>query len=51
MNFNGLVITDASHMVGMSATSKRCDAVPGAIIAGCDMFLFLMILLKIWHMS
>ena len=40
MNFNGLVITDASHMVGMSATSKRCDAVPGAIIAGCDMFLF-----------
>ena len=40
MGFNGVVITDASHMVGMSATSKRCDAVPGAIIAGCDMFLF-----------
>ncbi len=40
MGFNGLVITDASHMVGMSATSRRCDAVPGAIIAGCDMFLF-----------
>lgn len=40
MGFNGLVITDASHMVGIAATSKRCDAVPGAIIAGCDMFLF-----------
>lgn len=40
MGFNGVIITDASHMVGMSATSKRCDAVPGAIIAGCDMFLF-----------
>lgn len=40
MGFNGVVITDASHMVGMTAMSKRCDAVPGAIIAGCDMFLF-----------
>lgn len=40
MGFNGLIITDASHMVGMSATSKRSEAVPGAIIAGCDMFLF-----------
>ncbi len=40
MGFNGLVITDASHMVGLSATSKRKDSVPGAIIAGCDMFLF-----------
>ncbi len=40
MGFNGIIITDASHMVGMSATSRRCDAVPGAIAAGCDMFLF-----------
>ena len=40
MGFNGLVLTDASHMVGMTAMSKRCDAVPGAIAAGCDMFLF-----------
>lgn len=40
MGFNGVVITDASHMVGMSAVSKRSEAVPGAIIAGCDMFLF-----------
>ncbi len=40
LGFNGLAITDASHMIGMSAMSKRCDAVPGAFIAGCDMFLF-----------
>ena len=40
MGFNGLIITDASHMIGMAATSKRSDAVPGAIAAGCDMFLF-----------
>lgn len=40
MGFNGVVITDASHMVGMTAMSKRSEAVPGAIIAGCDMFLF-----------
>lgn len=40
MGFNGVIITDASHMVGMTATSRRQDAVPDAIIAGCDMFLF-----------
>jgi beta-glucosidase-like glycosyl hydrolase len=40
LGFNGVVITDASHMVGMSAMAKREDAVPGAIAAGCDMFLF-----------
>lgn len=40
MGFNGLVITDASHMIGMTAMVKREDAVPGAIAAGCDMFLF-----------
>lgn len=40
MGFNGVIITDASHMVGMTARVKRSQAVPGAIIAGCDMFLF-----------
>lgn len=38
--FNGLVITDASHMLGMTAAMRREDYVPGAIAAGCDMFLF-----------
>ena len=40
MGFNGVVITDASHMVGFTATAKRSDAIPGAIAAGCDMILF-----------
>ena len=40
MGFNGLVITDASHMVGFTATAKRSEALPAAIAAGCDMILF-----------
>ena len=40
LDFNGLVITDASHMLGMSSAMPREDYVPGAIAAGCDMFLF-----------
>lgn len=40
MGFNGVVITDASHMIGIAAAAKRSEYVPGAIIAGCDMFLF-----------
>jgi beta-glucosidase-like glycosyl hydrolase len=40
MKFNGIIITDASHMIGFSAMKKREDAVPKAIAAGCDMFLF-----------
>lgn len=40
LGFNGLVVTDASHMIGMAAAMKRRDYVPGAIAAGCDMFLF-----------
>ena len=40
MGFNGVVITDASHMVGFTATAKRSDAIPSAIAAGCDMILF-----------
>ncbi len=40
LDFNGMVITDASHMLGMTAAMRREDYVPGAIAAGCDMFLF-----------
>ena len=40
MKFNGLVVTDASHMLGMTASMRREDYVPLAIAAGCDMFLF-----------
>jgi beta-N-acetylhexosaminidase len=40
LGFNGLVLTDASHMIGLAAAMKRKDYVPLAIAAGCDMFLF-----------
>lgn len=40
LEFNGLVITDASHMLGMTAAMRREEYVPQAIAAGCDMFLF-----------
>ena len=40
LGFNGMVITDASHMLGMTASMRREDYVPKAVAAGCDMFLF-----------
>ncbi|WP_253701377.1 glycoside hydrolase family 3 protein [Bacillus sp. FJAT-29814] len=40
LGFNGLVLTDATHMLGMTAAMRREDYVPQAIAAGCDMFLF-----------
>ncbi|MCI8441522.1 MAG: glycosyl hydrolase [Provencibacterium sp.] len=40
LHFNGLVVTDASHMIGMFAAMPRSRQVPQAIAAGCDMFLF-----------
>ena len=40
LGFNGLIVSDASHMVGLTGRAKRRDLVPGAIMAGIDMFLF-----------
>ncbi|WP_024819352.1 gluconokinase, GntK/IdnK-type [Arthrobacter sp. 31Y] len=40
LGFNGLVLTDASLMVGLTQAMKRRDLVPATIAAGCDMFLF-----------
>ncbi len=40
LGFNGMVVTDASHMVGMTDRMKRSDMLPRSINAGCDMFLF-----------
>ena len=40
MRFNGLVVTDASHMVAMTSAMKRSDMLPTAIAAGSDLFLF-----------
>ncbi|MDO4321313.1 MAG: glycoside hydrolase family 3 N-terminal domain-containing protein [Lachnospiraceae bacterium] len=40
LGFNGMVVTDASHMVAMTDRMKRSEMLPRAINAGCDMFLF-----------
>ena len=40
LDFNGMVVTDASHMLGMTSAMRRKDQLPHAIAAGCDMFLF-----------
>ncbi len=40
LGFEGLIITDATTMAGFDAAMPRDKAVPAAIAAGCDMFLF-----------
>lgn len=40
LGFNGLIVTDSTCMVGFSCAMERRYAVPYAIEAGCDMFLF-----------
>ncbi len=40
LGFNGLIVTDASHMAGLTAAADRKRAMQGVIAAGCDMILF-----------
>lgn len=40
LGFNGLVVSDATTMAGMTIPMPREQAVPACIAAGCDMFLF-----------
>ncbi len=40
LGFNGMVVTDASHMVAMTNRMPRKEMLPASINAGCDMFLF-----------
>ncbi len=40
LGFNGLIVTDATAMVGFTTAMPREKAVPSAIAAGCDIFLF-----------
>lgn len=40
LGFNGLVVTDATLMAGFTIPMARSEAVPSAIAAGADMFLF-----------
>ena len=40
LGFNGLIVTDATPMIGFNVAERREYAVPKAIASGCDMFLF-----------
>lgn len=40
LGFNGVVVTDASHMVALTGAMPRRELLPTAIMAGCDLFLF-----------
>jgi len=40
LGFNGMIVTDATPMLGFTCAMPREKAVPFSIAAGCDMFLF-----------
>lgn len=40
LGFNGLIVTDATPMIGFNVAERREIAVPKAIASGCDVFLF-----------
>lgn len=40
LGFNGMIVTDATPMLGFTCAMPREQAVPASIAAGCDMFLF-----------
>lgn len=40
LGFNGLIITDATHMVGITSRMRRHDFIPKMLMSGCDMILY-----------
>ncbi|MGN1019756.1 MAG: glycoside hydrolase family 3 protein [Aristaeellaceae bacterium] len=40
LGFNGLIITDATHMVGITGRMRRHDFIPRMLMSGCDMILY-----------
>ena len=40
LGFNGLIITDATHMVGLTSAMRREEIMPNVLAAGCDMILY-----------
>lgn len=40
MGFNGVIVTDATPMIGFNVQMSRKDALPACVMAGCDMILF-----------
>ncbi len=40
LGFNGMIITDATHMVGITSKKRRHDFIPEMLMSGCDMILY-----------
>lgn len=40
LGYNGMIVTDATPMIGFNTPMKRSEAIPAALAAGCDMILF-----------
>lgn len=40
LGFNGLIVTDATHMVGITSRQRRHDFIPKMLMSGCDMILY-----------
>lgn len=40
LGFNGLIITDATHMAGITSKKCRHDFIPEMLMSGCDMILY-----------
>lgn len=40
LGFNGMIVTDATPMIGFNTPMRRSEAIPAALAAGCDMILF-----------
>ncbi len=40
LGFNGLIISDATHMLGLTSKKPRREFMPDMLMAGCDMILF-----------
>lgn len=40
LGFGGLIITDATHMVGITSKKRRHDFLPEMLMSGCDMILY-----------
>lgn len=40
LGFQGLIVTDATHMVGITSYMRRHDFIPAMLMSGCDMILY-----------
>lgn len=40
LGFNGLIVTDATHMVGITGKVRRSESIPAMLMSGCDMILY-----------